>query len=462
MNNCTIILFGATGDLARRKLFPALYSLVAANKLETFAIVGAAIEDKTIGDILEGSREFIKHIDEQVWKKLSNNTYYFRLDFNLEKDFQDLNAFVSEVEKKHGLSGNRLAYLAAPPDFFCAITTYCASSGLIKRIQNPWQRIVYEKPFGKSLASARAINACIAKSFDENQLFRIDHYLTKEVVGNIVLVRFTNCIFEPLWSNQYIDHVTIILDEKVCIEGRGIYYDAYGVLRDVVQNHMFELLTLIAMESPAMLTGDYIRDERMKVLKHLAFVDGILGQYENYKTEKGVAPDSQTDTFANLLFHVNNKRWAGVPFFIRTGKCLNKKLTEIQITFKKVDCLLLQGCPIASNNLTINIWPKGTFSLSLNAKKPGMLNELTQIEMEFCHSCQFGPVTPESYEVIFQEVMRGEQSISVRFDEIEQAWNIIDTLIKKKMPIYQYKRGSEGPKESRAFEKKYGLNSKDG
>jgi len=460
MNSCTIIILGATGDLAKRKLIPALYSLIANKKCEKFVFVGSAIDETTIDVVLDNAKEFIPSVDEKIWNEIAQSAYYQKLDFTIEKDFVNLDTYITELEKKHNLSGNRIVYLAALPSFFCEITEHCASSGLVKKTSRQdafWHKIVYEKPFGWDLESAKAINACIKKYFHEDQIFRIDHYLTKEVVGNIALVRFANTVFEPIWNNHYIDQVSIFLEEKVCIEGRGTYYDKYGALRDVVQNHMLELLALVAMEAPKMLTGDYIRDQRVNVLKDTEFIDGILGQYDGYKKEEKVNPDSTTDTFASLLLKVNNKRWSGVPFYLKTGKCLGKKLTEIKITFKKIDCLLLKGCAVSSNCLTINIYPKGTFSLCLNAKKPGFLTEVTPVEMEFCHSCLFAELSPESYEVIFQEVMRGEQSISVRFDEIEQLWKITDKIIEKNLPVFPYKKESTGPKEAGDFEKKYGI-----
>ena len=463
MYDCSIIILGATGDLAKRKLIPALYSLVGDKKFKKFIIVGAAMDDISGADMIENAKEFLPEPDNTIWPNLIDHSFYQKIDFASEDDFKKLHSFVSDLEKKHGISGNRLVYFAISPHFFCEVTKNCATSGLVKKLSKDdktWNRIIYEKPFGWDLASAHEINKCIAKSFYEDQIFRVDHYLTKEIIGNIALVRFTNCVFEPIWDKKYIDQVSIILDEKVCLEGRGAYYDKFGALRDVVQNHMLELLSLIAMEPPDLLTGDYIRDKRVDVLKHVEFVDGILGQYEGYKKEEHIDPNSNTDTAASLLFMINNDRWRGVPFYLKTGKCLDKKTTEIQIKFKKIECKLLKGCPTDSNYLTINIYPKGTFYLTLNAKKPGIATEVMPVHMEFCHKCQFGTVTPESYEVIFQEVINGEQSISVRFDEIETLWKITDQLIAKKLPVYEYKKGSNGPEQEMAFKEKHGLKVK--
>ncbi len=454
------IIFGATGDLAKRKLIPAIYRLIADKKIDTFVLVGVAIDEVTVDEILNRAKKFITNIDESIWRQLCACAYYYKINFVFKQDYAALATYIEECEQKHNLPGNRLLYLATAADFFCPITHNVAQSGIIKRHEPNdfiWHRVVYEKPFGHDLKSAHEINTCIAKWLNETQIYRIDHYLTKELVSNIALIRFTNCVFEPLWNNRYIDQVQIVLSESVGIESRGAYYDKYGALRDVVQNHMLELLALICMEAPEKLTGDYIRSERVKVLERVKFVDGILGQYESYLQEKDVRKNSQTDTFAALYLTVNNPRWVGVPFYLKTGKALDKKETVISIKFKQVDCLLLKGCPTESNWLTIKIAPEATFLLNLNAKKPGRTDELVSIGMEFCHSCVFGPRTPEAYEVLFEEVVRGEQSISVRFDEIEYAWKVIDQISAQKLPVHSYKKQSAGPKELEDFSKKHGM-----
>ncbi len=459
-NNCTLLLFGATGDLAKRKLIPAIYRLIAEKKLENFIFIGTAIDEIDVDAMLNRAKEFIPHLDEDVWQLLRSRTYYRKMNFVFKEDYQTFAHFINELEQKHNLPGNRLLYLATASDFFCPITHHASESGIVKRLEpnNPvWHRVVYEKPFGYDLTSAHEINACIAQWLHESQVYRIDHYLTKEIVSNIALVRFTNLVFEPLWNNRYIDQVQIIFSEEVDVESRGVYYDKYGALRDVVQNHMLELLALIGMEAPEKLTGDYIRTERVKVLEHVRFVDGILGQYDSYQKEKDVDTNSRTDTFAALYLTIDNPRWVGVPFYLKTGKCLDKKETIIHIKFKQVDCLLLKGCPTESNWLTMKITPDAAFLLTLNAKKPGRGIELISIGMEFCHSCVFGLKTPEAYEVLLEEIMRGEQSISVRFDEIEYAWKIIDHIRKQELPINIYKRKSTGPKELEEFAKKHGM-----
>lgn len=460
MNEVTILLLGASGDLAKRKLIPALYTLVAHNKLTRFVIIGAAYDETTAAAILENAKPFIKQYDQQVFDRLAKNFVYQRLDFLKKEDFVALEKEVTALERTHGLSGNRIIYVAAASRFFIPITEAVATCGLARNLDAKnkiWHRLVYEKPFGEDGASAHAINQCIARYFNESQIYRIDHYLTKETVGNIALVRFTNCVFEPLWNNRYIDNVQIILSEQLGIDGRGAYYDHYGALKDMVQNHMLELMALIGMESPEKLTGEYIRQERIKVLEKIKVIDATFGQYEGYRSEPHVEPNSTTETFVTLMCMIENHRWAGVPFYLKTGKYLDKKETVIHIKFKQVDCLLTRNCPSDSNYLSIEVSPESKFSLSLNVKKPGLTNDVTPVNMEFCHSCLFGPLTPEAYEVIFEEIMRGEQSISVRFDEIEYAWKIIDTITAMNLPVYSYARGSRGPEQAEQFARKHGI-----
>lgn len=460
MKSVTIILFGATGDLSKRKIIPALYRFVSKKKLENFIIIGAAFDDVTSDQMIDAALPFVQESDEQYWDIVRKHSYYKKINFTEKNDFSSLHTFVQDCERKQGGTQNRLFYVATASQFFCPITHSCAEVGLLQRKDvrdAPWHRIVYEKPFGHDVKSAHEINECIKNTIDETQVYRIDHYLTKEIVSNIAMIRFTNCVFEPLWSNRYIDQVQIILSESGGIEGRGMYYDAAGALRDVVQNHMLEMLALICMESPEKLTGDYIRAERVKVLEKVRFIDGILGQYDGYKAEKHINPDSHTDTYASLKLVVDTPRWSGVPFYLKTGKGLDKKETIIHIKFKQVDCLLLRGCPTDSNWLTIKVAPEAIFLLTLNVKVPGTSEQVMPIGMEFCHSCLYGPQTPEAYEVLIEEVMRGEQSISVRFDEIEYSWKLIDVIEAKKLPVYQYAQGSTGPQEEQQQMEKHGM-----
>lgn len=460
MNDCTFVLFGASGDLAKRKLIPALYRLYVHKRMHKLLILGVAIEAISVEFLLDAARSYIADCDELLYTSFAQCIRYQQLDFNNPHDFVDLSAQLALYEQSFGMSGNRIFYLATASHFFCQITQQLASAGMAKKWNKHdavHHRIVYEKPFGHDLASAHAINECIASLYEEEQVYRIDHYLTKELVGNISLIRFTNCVFEPLWNNQYIDNIQIVLSEHVAVGSRGGYYDNYGALSDVVQNHMLEIVALLGMESPEKLTGEYIRTQRVEVIKKITIDDALLGQYEGYLQEPGVASGSTVETFALVKLMIHNKRWAGVPFYLKTGKALDKKETIIYIKFKQVDCLLVKNCPTDSNYLSIRVTPDASFSLSLNAKKPGRADQIIPVTMDFAHSKLFGPVTPESYEVIFEDVMRNEQSISVRFDEIEFAWRVIEKIKQLNAPLYSYKQESLGPQEVIEFERKHGM-----
>lgn len=461
MNDVVFIIFGATGDLVKRKLIPALYRLVQKGKIERFAFIGAAISDSSAKQIMDGARPFVDtHFDQDTWDYIRDRFEYHILDFNNQADFVSLKEQVVAIEKKYNLSGNRLFYCATAARFFIPITRAIGTIRLgVKKEKkdSAWHRIVYEKPFGDDLFSAHDINSCVMEWFNEHQIYRVDHYLSKELVSNIALIRFTNCVFEPLWNNRYIDQVHINLSENFGIENRGAYYDAYGALADVVQNHMLQLLALVGMEAPQLLSGDYVREQRARVLADVQVVDGILGQYEGYLHEHNVAPDSVTETFAYLFLRINNPRWAGVPFFLKTGKCLDKRKIVIHIKFKQVDCLFTKQCPSESNWLTIEVYPNATFYVTLNAKKPGSTSELIPVAMEFCHSCIFGDHVPAAYEVLLENVLQGEQEGAVRFDELESAWNIIGMIKQKQLPLYTYKKGSEGPTQLESFMHKHGV-----
>jgi len=448
----TFVILGATGDLTKRKLIPAIYHLVKNGKIGKFAIVGAARSNIQIKKILSESEKFIKNLDKKAWKKVIYFSYYHRVDFYQQEDYRQLKKFVEEIEKKHKLSGNRLFYLATMPQHFEIMTFNLAKIGLVKT--KGWARCAYEKPFGEDLKSAKKINKSILKIFNESQIYRIDHYLGKELVGNISLVRFTNRILEPLWKNKHIESVQIILDEDMGVGNRGPYYDKYGAIKDVVQNHMMQLLALTAMEAPKKLVGEYIRNEKAKLLSKVKIKDLILGQYEDYKKEKGVSKKSKTETFAALKLEINNQRWKGVPFFLKTGKNLDKKQTLIIIKFKKVDCLLAKTCEFDSNYIIIRIQPDEGISFEINQKIPEK-NEVIPIKVDFCHSCLFGPNTPRGYENLLEDIMKGDQSIFVRKDEIENSWRIIDEIKKRK--VYSYKKGSKGPEQLNIFNKKHNI-----
>ncbi|MCK4265397.1 glucose-6-phosphate dehydrogenase [Candidatus Babeliales bacterium] len=449
MFNCTFVILGATGDLTRRKLIPAIYRLIRDKKIKNFSIIGAALPKKTKIEVLSEAKKFIKNYDSATWKILQTNFHYFQFDFHDFDRYKTLNKKLEAIEKKQKLSGNRIFYLATMPEHFSSITKNLANVGIVEKTislpnkQSPWVRIVYEKPFGYDLKSSQKINRDISKIFKEEQIYRIDHYLGKDLVGDIALIRFTNSIFEPLWNNKHIHSVHIVLSENIGIEGRGEFYDSTGVVNDILQSHILQLLALTSMEPPKRLAGKFIRDAKSNVLKKVKLTSAVLGQYEGYKSEKGVKKDSKTETFVTAKLFINNRRWKGVPFFVKAGKCLDKKEVSIKIVFKRIKCLL-DSCPSEPNYLTISIQPEEGFYLGMNSKLPGKY-EVIPIRMDFCHSCLFGTNTPEAYENLLIDVMRGDQSVFLRRDEIEQSWKIVEQLKSKKLKVHKYKKGTNGP-----------------
>ena len=455
-DSITFIIMGASGDLTKRKLIPSIYALLHHKKIKSFAIIGAALTDTTAKEILEKAAEFIPNKKPEIWQQLIDSFSYHQADFYRDSDYQNLHEQIIRVEKEKNLAGNRIFYFATMPEHFAPITNKLAIHGMAKknsRDQIPWTRVVYEKPFGNNFQSAQAINEQIARVFHEDQVFRIIHYLGKEIVGNITLIRFTNLFFQPLWNNQYIESVEISINEKIDIEGRGEYYDKNGALKDVVQNHLLQILALVAMEPPKKLIGESIRDEKAKVLQKTRVESVLLGQYEGYQNENHVKPDSTTPTFAALKLSIDNERWHGVPFFLKTGKALPKKEAAIHIKFKQSTCLLVENCPVDSNYLTISIEPDEGFFLEINAKKPGLNYSITPITMNFCHKSLFGPNTTQAYEALLADVIKNDQSVFVRADEIEHAWKIIENIDNSSVP-YSYFSGSQGPYELQAWSDK--------
>ncbi|MGC2310317.1 MAG: glucose-6-phosphate dehydrogenase [Candidatus Babeliaceae bacterium] len=443
----TIIIFGAQGDLTRRQLIPALYSMVKRKK-HTFIVIGASKEIMAADEVITQATSFIEQPQEEYLSALCALFVYQPLNFDEPTDFLVLKKLIEQQEHMQGSDNKRILYLAAPPQYFAQITEYSAQAGIIER-GNQDQRVIYEKPFGWDLASSHAINQSIEKYLTQQQIYRIDHYLTKELVSNIVLVRFTNIFFEPLWINRFIDYIEIDLRETVSLEGRGAFYDRYGALKDVVQNHMLQMAALIGMEKPHNIFDDSIKDSKAAVLSKMRAVDGILGQYEGYQEEKGVKPQSKTETYAALKLFIDTPRWKDVPFYLVTGKCLEKKSTIIRIVFKVVEsCPLDEPVMCSPNVLIIRITPDEGFSLVVNAKKPYSIHESIPVSMDFCYSCLFGPDTPGAYEVLLHEVMLGERSIAVRSDEIEYQWSVIEMVKQLNLPLYTYKKDSIGPAQA--------------
>ncbi len=468
----TFVIFGITGDLAKLKLIPAIYMLLKLNpNLEIF-LVGVARSPVNIQSILDeikgnlSAQVGIKELDEKVWQRLYDKASYQILDLTNLTDFEKLKTKVIDIERQNKLSGDRLFYLATLPEYFESTTENLAKVGLVNVKDKKWERVVYEKPFGKDFKTARQINKKISQVFLEENVYRIDHYLGKELVGNIALIRFTNRILEPLWNKKHIESVQIINSENFGIKNRGNYFDKYGTIKDILQNHLLQMTALLAIEPPKFLAGEYLRDEKVKVLKKIKIKDILLGQYDGYLNEKGVERDSKTETFFTARLEINNKRWRNIPFFIKAGKNLAKKETVIHIKFKPVKCLLAKTCPSDSNYLTIHVEPNEGFAFEINSKSIRKGFEIEPIEMEYCHHCEHSFNTPEAYEVILEQAILGEQSFFVRNDEVEMAWKIVDSaekITKGKdgvKVVHKYSVGSTGPKELEAWSLKNKINWK--
>jgi len=454
MQTWTIIILGATGDLSRRRLIPTLYEIVKHRKDLSFAFIGAA---KDSIDIEAFIKEALPQGETALVEQLCSQSTYQEIDFTKPESLKKLTQLIHEQEKKHKLSGNRLVYLAVASQWYCSLTKQLVKEGIIQTGQNtnPAHRIVYEKPFGWDAKSAEDINDCITALLTEDQIYRVDHYLSKALVTSLLLTRFSNVFFEPVWNAQHIDQVQITLEETASLEGRGDFYDQYGALKDVVQNHMLQLLSFIAMEKPSSFDPEVVSDYKSYILRHTTITDGLLGQYEGYKNVPGVAPDSTRETYALLRAEVNTPRWKNVPFFIKTGKALDRKSTEIHIVFKPQNKILMeQTGSFDANRLIIRISPDSALLLQLNTQK-GREPQILPISMEFCYRCTFGYEQPHSYETLFYEVMRGDKSTVVSLDEIVYAWDIIAQVDQLSLPLENYTPGTSGPSKQKEFTEKY-------
>lgn len=468
---CILTIFGATGDLTRRKLLPALYDLAAQNLLpKAFVIVGygrrSKDENELRKELEEGVREFARlDWNEETWKDLSSHIFYQQGAYDDAASFEALKNRLDELDSQFDIQGNRLFYIATPPGEFAPIiqnlgeqTRNNDSAG-----NQGWNRIVIEKPFGRDLRTAHELNELLGQYFNETQVFRIDHYLGKETVQNILALRFANITWEPLWNNRYIDHVQIVVAEEVGVGRRGEYYETSGAMRDMVENHMLQLLTLVAMEPPVALNANAIRDEKVKVLRAIRKLDGddvlkntLRGQYTGYREEPDVASDSRTETYVALKMFVDNWRWAGVPFYLRHGKSLPQRATEIVIRWKDVPNVLFNNSstPLKSNMLTLRIQPEEGFNLRTNAKVPGSGMEIRGIHMDFDYSESFGAEPPEAYERLLHDALLGDGTLFTRRDETEVAWDIAGRILdvwKNAPSPFAYAKGSWGPPEAEEF-----------
>ena len=474
---CTLVIFGATGDLTHRKLVPALYNLAADGALPpAISVVGFARRDKTDEvfrtELEEAARKFSRQaINDDLWKDFAAHICYHRSEFDNLGGYEALASRLDEMDAARGTGGNRLFYLAAGPDQFEVILENLRKSGLNKARPGSWSRVIVEKPFGTDLPSAKRLNDLVENAFDESETFRIDHYLGKETAQNIIVLRFANALFEAMWNSRYIDHVQITASEPLGVEGRAGYYEKSGALRDMVQNHLLQLLCLTAMEPPAGLDADSIRDEKVKVLRSLRPLAGdevfkhvVRAQYSAgsingkrvaaYRDELNVHPESVTETYVAMELNVDNWRWAGVPFFIRVGKRLPKAGTEIAVHFKSVPPVLFRatGESIDDNVLVIRIQPDEGISLRMSAKMPGSSLRIEPVKMDFHYGTSFGKATPEAYERLLLDAMSGDATLFARRDEVEQAWKFVDAIHEAWMTrtddLALYASGSWGPGEA--------------
>jgi glucose-6-phosphate 1-dehydrogenase len=482
---CVMVIFGATGDLTGRKLAPALYNLGREGQLPpNFACVGFARREKNDEEFRSELKEEIgrysrmKPIDEPFWSHFQEQIFYHRSEFDQDAGYLSLKEKLRSIDARHGTKGNRLFYLSVQPKYFPLIIAKLRSNGLIyspHEVKDKWSRVIIEKPFGHDVSSAAQLQEEISQHLEESQVYRIDHYLGKETVQNLLVFRFANSIFESLWNYKHIDHVQITVAEDIGIGTRGHFFEEEGLLRDIVQNHMMQLLSLVAMEPPVNLSADAIRDEKVKVLESIRplsasdFEQSIVrGQYGpgyinsekvvGYKQEKNVSPQSNVETFVALRLFIDNWRWAGVPFYLRGGKRLPKRSTEIAVVFKDAPGVLFQqrDAKNAPNVLAIRIQPDEGIAMRINCKVPGPSSPIQPVKMDFRYGSYFGQTPPEAYERLIWEAILGDSTLFARSDEVARSWQILTPLLNhwnRSAPrdFPNYAAGSWGPKEADAM-----------
>jgi len=453
---CTIVIFGASGDLTARKLIPALYHLFAEKQLPSpVRIVGFARREKSHdawrAELRSGLEQFsrTKRVDPAVWDAFATNLYYCQGEFSEESAYHKLSDMLSGFGNDQ-LRHNLVFYLSTSPSQFAEIVEHLSKAKLLRKdeVGGGWQRVVVEKPFGHDLASAQKLNGDLTRFAHEKQIYRIDHYLGKETVQNILMFRFSNAIFEQLWNRQSVDHIQITVSEKIGVGARGGYYEEAGALRDMVQNHLLQVLALIAMEPPVSLQAEAVRDEKVKLLKSIRRLSAnqiganvVRGQYSDgevggqarvaYRQETKVRPGSNVETYVAAKFHVDNWRWSGVPFYLRTGKNLALSASEVRIQFRPTPNVLFAaqcGPKLDANAITLRLQPNEGITLRFNGKVPGTSMQIRPVRMHFSYDAEFGAYTPEAYERLLLEAIEGDATLFIRRDEVETAWGIVDPI----------------------------------
>ena len=467
-DGCVLVIFGASGDLTRRKLLPAVYNLIESGHLpDRFAILGVARPAIDEASYRAQMRERVADsegdpLDAAGWKRIEERLHYISGEFNDAALYATLAQKLNELTRGYDIPPNVLFYFAIPPDLFGTVARHLADARLTVEADG-WRRVIVEKPFGYDLDSARALNTQLASGLQESQIYRIDHYLGKETVQNILAFRFANGIFEPTWNRRYVDHVQMTVAEEAGVEGRGAYYDRAGALRDMVQNHMFQLLTLVAMEPPISFRAEDVRNEKVKVLHAVQPFAGddvrqhvVRARYGGYTQEPNVSPTSRTETFTAMRLMIDSWRWAGVPFYLRTGKGMRRRWTEIAVQFKTAPYMLFRETPVECTNpnvLALRIQPDEGISLSFDAKVPGPLERLATVTMNFSYAEYFKEEPSTGYETLLFDAMTGDQTLFHRMDIVEAGWQVVDPILRawqrdtgSALPTYP--PNSDGPEDA--------------
>jgi glucose-6-phosphate 1-dehydrogenase len=471
---CIAVIFGASGDLTQRKLMPALFSLACEGLLpEQFAVIGMARSELDNESFRQKMRQGIEAHSRlspkecELWSDFSQNLFYHQANYSNPAGYQALSELLAKIDKEQNISCNILFYLSTPPMLYPVIVEQLGQANLAQQTDQTWRRIIIEKPFGHDLASATQLNQQVHEVFKESQVYRIDHYLGKETVQNLLVFRFANAIFEPLWNRNYIDHVQITVSEEVGLGSRAGYYDTAGVMRDMFQNHLLQLLSLTAMEPPAEFNATALRDEKVKVLKAVRPIKPedvsdytVRAQYRTYRDEPGVAPGTETPTFAAVKLFIDNWRWRNVPFYLRSGKALADKVTEVSIQFRHVPHLMfpLQGDErLPPNLLGLCLQPNEGMHLSFETKIPGAGMRTRSVDMTYLYEHDFGKNTlPDAYERLILDALQGDASLFTRSDEIELAWGVVDPILEGWASVYApvlafYESGTWGPGKADEF-----------